>query len=258
MRALAYLRATQMADGHWPQNMWVSSARFWTGTQLGETAFPILLLDLLRRDGALLPEERSRFWPMVRQAVSYIVRSGPSTQQDRWENQPGYTPFTLAAVISALLIAADLADERGEAAVGVDLREMADAWNTAIESRLYVTGTGLARRVGVDGYYVRSIPPELGEESTPRIDCLSLKGPPPTKEGIPITEIVSPDALALVRFGLRSADDPRIVNTVKVIDAVLRVETPRGPSWHRYNGDAYGEKEDGSPYDRKAGGRGRA
>jgi len=258
MRVLAYLRATQMADGHWPQNMWVSSAQFWTGTQLGETAFPILLLDLLRRDGALPPQEIARFWPMVRQAVSYIVRSGPSTQQDRWENQPGYTPFTLAAAISALLIAADLADERGEAAVGVDLRETADAWNTAIESWLYVTGTGLARRVGVDGYYVRSIPPELDEKSTPRIGCVSLKGPPPTKAGIPITEIVSPDALALVRFGLRSADDPRIVNTVKVIDAVLRVETPCGPSWHRYNGDAYGEKEDGSPYDGKAGGIGRA
>ena len=85
-----------------------------------------------------------------------------------------------------------------------------------------------------------------------------MKGPPPTKAGIPITEIVSPDALALVRFGLRAADDPRIVNTVKVIDAVLKVETPRGPRWHRYNGDAYGEKADGSPFDGKAGGIGRA
>ena len=118
VRVLAYLRATQMADGHWPQNMWVSGARFWTGIQLGETAFPILLVDLLRRDGALPPEELARFWPMVRRAVSYIVRSGPSTQQDRWENQPGYTPFTLAAVIAALLVAADLADDQGEPAVG--------------------------------------------------------------------------------------------------------------------------------------------
>ena len=61
--------------------------------------------------------------------------------------------------------------------------------------------------------------------------------------------VVSPDALALVRFGLRAADDPRILNTIKVIDGTLKVETPYGPAWHRYNGDAYGEYEDGSPYD---------
>jgi glucoamylase len=52
-----------------------------------------------------------------------------------------------------------------------------------------------------------------------------------------------------VRFGLRAADDPRIVNTVKVIDALLKVETPRGPAWHRYQGDAYGEHADGRPFD---------
>ena len=247
-RVLDYLRATQMADGHWPQNMWVSSAQFWSGIQLGETAFPILLLELLHRDKALPSQDLARFWPMVRRAVSYIVRSGPSTQQDRWEDQKGYTPFTLAAVIAALLIAAELADNQNEADVGRYLRETADAWNAAIESWLYVTGTDLARHVGVEGYYVRSIPPDLDEESTPRIGRVSLKGPPPTNEGIPITEIVSVDALALVRFGLRSADDPRIVNTVKVIDAVLKVETPRGPAWRRYNGDAYGELPDGSPY----------
>ena len=67
--------------------------------------------------------------------------------------------------------------------------------------------------------------------------------------------MVSPDALALVRFGLRAADDPRIVNTVKVIDALLKVDTPSGPSWHRYNGDGYGEHDDGSPFDGTGTGR---
>ena len=61
--------------------------------------------------------------------------------------------------------------------------------------------------------------------------------------------MVSPDALALVRFGLRAADDPRVVNTVKVIDALLKVDTPRGPAWRRYNGDGYGEHDDGGPFD---------
>jgi glucoamylase len=67
--------------------------------------------------------------------------------------------------------------------------------------------------------------------------------------------MISPDALALVRFGLRAADDPRIVNTVKVIDTLLKMETPYGPAWHRYRGDAYGEYGDGAPYDGKGIGR---
>ena len=62
-------------------------------------------------------------------------------------------------------------------------------------------------------------------------------------------QIVSPDSLALVRFGLRAPDDPRILNTVRVIDALLRVQLPQGPCWYRYNGDGYGEQKDGSAFD---------
>ena len=61
--------------------------------------------------------------------------------------------------------------------------------------------------------------------------------------------LVSPDALALVRFGLRAADDPRIVNTITAIDAVLKRELPAGPYWYRYNDDGYGEHTDGQPFD---------
>ena len=61
--------------------------------------------------------------------------------------------------------------------------------------------------------------------------------------------MVSLDALALVRFGLRAADDPRIASTLRVVDATLKVETPRGPAWHRYQGDIYGEHTDGRPFD---------
>jgi glucoamylase len=61
--------------------------------------------------------------------------------------------------------------------------------------------------------------------------------------------MVSPDALGLVRFGLRAADDARIVDTVKVIDRLLKVDLPSGPAWRRYNGDGYGEHDDGRPFD---------
>jgi glucoamylase len=76
-----------------------------------------------------------------------------------------------------------------------------------------------------------------------------IKNRPPASSQWSASQIVSADALALVRFGLRSADDPRITNTVRVIDALLRIETPEGPLWRRYNEDGYGEHEDGQPFD---------
>ncbi len=73
---------------------------------------------------------------------------------------------------------------------------------------------------------------------------------------MPADEMVGTDFLSLVRFGLRLPDDPRIVSSLAVADAILRTETPSGPVWHRYNGDGYGEHEDGSAYDGTGIGRG--
>jgi glucoamylase len=73
---------------------------------------------------------------------------------------------------------------------------------------------------------------------------------------VPADEEVSVDFLQLVRFGLRGADDPLIRNSVSVVDALLKTDTPNGPVWHRYNGDGYGEHDDGRPFDGT--GRGRA
>ena len=81
--------------------------------------------------------------------------NGPVSPQDRWEEDPGYSPFTIAAEIAALLVAADLADAAANTTAATYLRETADAWNASIERWLYVTGTALAQQHGVDGYYVR-------------------------------------------------------------------------------------------------------
>jgi glucoamylase len=248
-RVLHYLETTQEADGHWPQNMWLDGRAYWSGIQMDETAFPILLVDLARREEALGPDDLSRLWPMVRRAAGFLVRNGPVTPQDRWEEDPGYSPFTLAVEIAALLVAADLADQSDEPDVADYLRETADAWNASVERWTYVAGSDLARTVGVDGYYVRIAPPDVAEAASPTDGFVPIKNRPPADMNRPVTHIVSPDALALVRFGLRAADDPRIVSTVKVIDALLKVDTPSGPAWHRYNDDGYGEHEDGSPFD---------
>jgi glucoamylase len=229
--------------------MWLDGTPYWGGIQMDETAFPILLVDLARREGALAPDDVTRLWPMVRRAAGFLVRNGPVTPQDRWEEDPGYSPFTLAVEIAALLAASDLADLNGEPAAATYLRETADAWNTSIEPWTYATGTDLARQVGVEGYYVRIAPPELAEAASPAAGFVPIKNRPPGESSEPAAHIVSPDALALVRFGLRAPDDPRILNAVKVIDALLKVDTPYGPAWHRYNQDGYGEHENGAPFD---------
>jgi glucoamylase len=248
-RVLRYLEVTQEADGHWAQNMWMDGTPYWSGVQMDETALPILLVDLARRHGVLGTDDQRRLWPMVRKGAGYIVRNGPVSQQDRWEEDPGYSPFTLAAEIAALLAAADLAQLHGEVETAAYLTETADTWNASIERWTYVSGTALARQVGVDGYYVRIAPAEVAEASSPTQGFVPIKNRPPGQGAAPSKHLVSPDALALVRFGLRAPDDPRVLATVKVIDALLRVETPAGPAWHRYNGDGYGEQQDGRAFD---------
>ncbi|MCL4561478.1 MAG: glucan 1,4-alpha-glucosidase [Chloroflexi bacterium] len=248
-RVLRYLQATQEDDGHWPQNMWLDGTCYWGGVQMDETAFPILLVDLARREQMLIDEDLTRFWPMVRRAASFLVLNGPVTAQDRWEEDPGYSPFTLAVEIAALLVAADLAEVNGEKEIAGYLRDTADSWNDSIEHWIYVTGTDLARQVGVDGYYVRIAPPEISDAASPAFGFVPIKNRPVDQSSEPAAHIVSPDALALVRFGLRAPDDPRILNTVKIIDSLLKVETPSGPAWHRYNDDGYGEHADGSAFD---------
>ena len=252
-RALVYLLSTQDPDGHWPQNMWLDGKPFWRGVQMDETALPILLADSLRRADELAELHP---WPMVRKAVAFIVCNGPVTQQDRWEEDGGFSPFTLAAEIAALLAAADFADAAGEASVAHYLRQTADAWNASVERWTYVTGGQLAEKVGVGGYFVRVAPPDVADTSNPAEGFVPIKNRPPGEASEPCVQIVSPDALALVRFGLRSPDDPRIVDTVKVIDATLKVKTATGPTWHRYTGDGYGEHADGSPFDGRGVGRG--
>jgi glucoamylase len=248
-RVVQYLSVTQDADGRWPQNMWLDGTPYWPGIQMDETAFPILLVDLLQREEALTTEDLAELWPMVRRAAAYIARNGPGTQEDRWEENAGLSPFTLAAEIAALLVAANLAELRGEPEVARYLRETADGWNEDIERWTYAVGTELARELEVDGYYVRIAPLEPIEAASPRGGYVPIKvSPASSRLTGPAGMVVSPDALALVRFGLRASDDPRIVNTVKVVDALLKAELPYGPGWRRYNDDRYGEHVDGSPY----------
>ena len=236
-RILGHLMASQSPDGHWPQNYFPSGEAFWTGTQLDETALPVLLAAKLRERGEAALPGAGR---MVRAAVAFLARTGPSSEQDRWEEDPGVSPFTLATVIAALVAAGPwLEPDEREAA-----ERLADDWNERLESWCYVRDTDLARDLGVAGYYVRIANADESDNLAERVQLRNREG-----ETILAEALVSMDFSWLVRLGLRNARDPRVLDTLSVVDHVLRVETPSGGLYHRYNQDGYGEHADGRPFD---------
>ena len=130
---LDYLKVTQEADGHWSQNSWLDGRPYWSGIQIDETGFPVLLYDMLRRADVIGLAEIDRYTRMIETAASYIIRNGPVTQEDRWEEDSGYSPFTIAVEVAALLAAADALEVAGKRAAAKYLRETADYWNEQIE-----------------------------------------------------------------------------------------------------------------------------
>ena len=245
---LRYLIATQTEDGHWNQNQWLGGTPYWQGIQLDETALPVLLAaELEERDAlrAIAVED------MVRRALGYIARTGPSTQQDRWEENEGINAFTLAATIAALVAGAALlpAPECDWALA------LGDFWNANIEAWLAVSDTDLARQYDVPGYYVRVAPPSVLSEAAARHAIVPIRNHLDSA-GLPGDEQIGTEFIHLVRNGLRSPDDPLILGSLKLADALLKSDTPNGPVWRRYRGDGYGEHEDGTAFDGSGIGRG--
>lgn len=245
---LRYLIATQHADGHWFQNQWLGGHPFWQGVQLDEAAFPILLAASLQSHGAL---DDIPVTDMIARAAGFVCRSGPGTDQDRWEEDSGLNTFTLAVAIAALVEAAEYLDGAARAHV---LR-VADYWNAKLEDWAFVRGTALAKTLGTEGYYMRTVPVDaMGttRAGTAAVPIKNLANNP----DLPASGQISTDCLQLVRYGLRAADDPHITASIKVIDRLLKTDTPSGPVWHRYNDDGYGEHDDGSGFDGTGRGRG--
>ncbi len=250
VRALIYLAARQEEDGSFPQNFRVDGEAFRNGTQLDEIAFPALLAWRLHQL-QLLGEFDPRV--MVNRSVGFLLHSGPVTSEERWEEAGGYSPSTLAPVIAAFICAASFARVQKEQS-GIDtasfLESYADFLRAHLEEWTVTTQGSLAPES--PRHFVRANPAKPGEASLPgSIDQakLALANQPPGSPGSwPARDIVDAGFLQLVRYGILAADDPLVVESLRVVDAVLKVETPHGSCWHRYNHDGYGQKPDGGPY----------
>lgn len=242
-RALDFLfKVQQKPDGSFPQNSWLDGKPFWTSLQMDEVAYPLIMAWQLGRF------DKPTWENHVKKAADFIVKNGPSTPQERWEEEAGYSPSTIAAEIAGLVCAADIAKRNGDTGSAELYLKTADDWQANIE-KWTATTTG---KYGDGNYYVR----------------ITANGRPDAGEKIEINngagtfyehEIVDAGFLELVRLGIKPADDPLIVKSLKVIDQIIKVETPNGPAFYRYNNDGYGEMDDGRRWnwDGKYTGKGR-
>jgi glucoamylase len=244
LRALIWLAAIQRPDGRFPQNSWINGNAYWSGVQLDEIAAPILLAWRFRSEAASL----GRFDPcvMISRAAGYLIRHGPVTAQERWEENAGYSPSTLATVIASLVCAAEFAKERDAGAAGFIL-EYADWLAAHVEEWTVTTAGELVD--GLPRHYMR-INPTDPEAPDPHADPNTTMLAVANGGGVhPAKNIVGGDFLHLVRLGIRAADDPLVRDSVAVMDRLLKRDLPQGPCWRRYNHDGYGQKEDGSAFD---------
>ncbi|HEY0784500.1 MAG TPA: glycoside hydrolase family 15 protein, partial [Acidobacteriaceae bacterium] len=247
LRALVYLACTQKPDGSFAQNFWVNGTPYWTGIQLDEVAFPIMLAWRLWKICGL---DKFDVFTFTARAAGFLVRHAPVTQQERWEEAAGYSPSTLAAVIAGLICAADLSRAHGATELGVFLEEHADWLQSHLEDWT-VTSDGVLDPE-VKRHYMRVRPPECGEPYA-QADCeagmLRLNNRGPGEQSLfEARLIVDAGFLELVRYGVRRADDPVIVDSLKVVDRILKVDAPQGPCWRRYNHDGYGERKGGGAF----------
>jgi glucoamylase len=231
-RALNYLfDVQQRPDGSYPQNSRLSGEPVFGGLQMDEVSFPTLLAWLLHRTG-------SAAWTHIQKAEDFVLANGPSTPGDRWENASGYSPATIAAEIAGLVVGARIAHANGDDARAAQYLRTADSWRSQLTKWTVTTNGPLSKKP----YFLR-ITPDGDANAATQIQ-LSDGGPL-----IDQRRVLDPSFLELVRLGVLRPRDPRIVNTIALVDAYLGYTTANGRFWHRASFDGYGEKADGSQWE---------
>ncbi|HKS10331.1 MAG TPA: alpha-amylase family glycosyl hydrolase [Pyrinomonadaceae bacterium] len=197
-RLLDYLfRVQQKPDGSFPRNTWVDGRVIGDGLQMDQVALPLVLAYQLKRT------DRVTWQKHVKPAAELIVRRGPKTDQDRWEEKSGYFPATVAAEIAGLVCAAEIAKVNGEIESATRYLNTADEWARNLE---------LIDPARVDAGF-----------------------------------------LELVRLGVKPARDKSIIEALAMVDKTIKVTSPAGEAWYRYNNDAYGETPSGGDFDGRNG-----
>ncbi|WP_372762850.1 glycoside hydrolase family 15 protein [Pseudoalteromonas sp.] len=235
----------------------------WVGVQLDQTAMPLMLAWKLHQAGVLSNSELSDWYArMLKPAADFLVDGGrakilwndtqitpPATQQERWEEQAGYSPSTTAAVVAGLITAADIATLAGDDSNAKRYLATAKRYNANIESTMFTTQGNLTSDA-TDGEYFIRIGQDQDANSNTKIAANN------GREGFNKKLILDGGFLELVRYGVRDALAPSIVKTLPEYDdetlpSNLQVKysfeftdgSGTFPGYRRYGNDGYGEDE---------------
>jgi glucan 1,4-alpha-glucosidase len=223
----------QQPDGSMPRNSLVNGklAPDSFGTQLDETAYPLLMADELHLTDHDLYEHH------IKPAANFVAAHGPSFGVERWEEQSGYSPSTIAAEIAGLVAAADLADANNDPVSAAIWRGTADDFQRSIKNWTVTTSGPFAPR-----YFIRLS--KTGDPNAAITYNLGNGGPTLDQRAV-----IDQGFLELTRLGELPAADPDILASLPVVDAKIRSTTAAGDGFHRYNGDGYGDRSsDGRPW----------
>jgi glucoamylase len=239
-RAVEWAFDTQQeSDGHFPQNSYVNGTPYWPGIQMDEQAFPIILAWKLGLTD-------SSDFTHIKNAANYIINHGPSTGEERWEENGGYSPSTIAAEIAGLVCAADTARVNGDTTDEATWDNTADYWQGMVQNWTFTTSGSL----GAGDYFER-----IDNNGNPN-DGASITI---ANNGGTYDErsIVDAGFLELVREGIMPANSPYITLSLPVIDSTISETINGNQYWYRYNHDGYGENSSGANYNDTSGDTGR-
>jgi glucoamylase len=233
LRGLMFLASSQQNDGSFRQNFMVDGFPNGKSLQLDELSFPVLLGYRLRKNNQFHP------LPLVIGAANALILLGPQTPEERWEEQAGFSPSTLASNIAALICAATMVRPQN-AALADFYEDYADFLERHIEDWTVTKRGGLLP--GVTRHYIRI----SNREDPDQASVPGSNGQP----GVAANQMVDAGFLELVRYGVRAATDPLIADSVRVVDHVLAQDLsadgqPPRICFFRYNHDGYGQKADG-------------
>ncbi len=192
--------------------------------QLDEDAFPIIL-------AWQLDQKDQTTWQSLKLIADHIVGQGAGTPAERWEEQSGLSPSTLAAEIAGLICAADIARANGDNVSATRYESVADGWQRSIESWTYTTNGFFD-----DHQYYERIDASGNPNDNYQVHFQD-------GEAFWEHDVVDAGFLEFVRLGVKPANDPKIARSLEVVDQVIKVNTPNGEMWHRYNHDCYGEND---------------
>ncbi|MGO9218632.1 MAG: glycoside hydrolase family 15 protein [Streptosporangiaceae bacterium] len=229
--ALQYIFSyEEESSGAVKQNSFLNGTAVFGSLQMDEVADPIILAYQL---GAT----NSADWGHIESLANYLVANGPTTPEERWEEIGGYSPATMAAEIAGLICAASIAEANGAASQAATYQSTALSWASQVDSLTYTT----SGPYGSGDYFLR-ITPDGNPNSGASIGIANGGG---SHDDL---TVVDPSFLELVRLGIKAASATDITNTLSVVDSELKVTTPEGPVWQRYDFDGYGETSSGGDY----------